>query len=154
MNTELSKKEFVHPCLSCGACCATFRVSFSKQELYNQTKVPIDAVEDVGGGQMAMKGTNKKYSPSCLCLDGRIGQKVSCQIYENRPSPCRKFEASYEHGFKNYKCDEARAKHGLSPLTKKDMENSATYQLFRNQLFDRLTRDNRQKDCDYLGSYK
>ncbi len=117
---DLIKKEFVHPCLTCGACCAHFRVSFSKQELHNQTKVPVDQVEDLGAGLVAMKGTNKKHGPSCECLQGRVGVKVSCGIYQNRPSPCRKFEASYERGFKNYKCDEARAKHGMMPLTKND----------------------------------
>ncbi|MOA32367.1 hypothetical protein D3C78_1535800 [compost metagenome] len=38
-------------------------------------------------------------------------------MYEQRSSPCREFEASWEHGEHNPRCDAARAAHGLPPLT-------------------------------------
>ncbi len=70
-----------------------------------------------------MKGTNKKHNPKCEALSGDVGKIVSCMIYSNRPTPCREFTASYEAGIKEPRCDEARAKHGLKPLTKDDFKD-------------------------------
>ncbi len=67
-----------------------------------------------------MKGTDVKHSPKCVALKGRIGHFVSCEIYENRPSPCHRFKASYEDGQNVSRCDEAREKHGLKPLRRED----------------------------------
>ena len=117
-------KDWVHPCLSCGACCAYFRVSFYWREaefLDQQNAVPLALVEDLDSRFRAMKGTNKKHHPSCVALKGRIGKAAKCTIYENRPSPCRDFAASYEYGIANPRCDDARRAHGLPPLTPGDM---------------------------------
>jgi len=67
-----------------------------------------------------MKGTNEKRGNRCVALQGRVGNLVECGIYENRPSPCRDFEPSFEGGEKNSRCDKARAAHGLAPLSKSD----------------------------------
>jgi Fe-S-cluster containining protein len=67
-----------------------------------------------------MKGTNSKHNGRCIALTGEVGKKVACGIYEWRPSPCRNFMASYENGYHNPRCDEARAKYGLRPLVKSD----------------------------------
>lgn len=108
-----------HPCLTCGACCASFRVAFYWREAESKdckNAVPADSFEDLDGMSRCMKGTNDKHHPKCVALTGTIGKDAHCTIYENRPSPCRKFEASYEDGTQNIRCDEARAKHGLRPL--------------------------------------
>jgi len=110
-----------HPCLTCGACCASFRVSFYWREAEpdeHQDAVPALYWEDTTPTYRAMKGTSTKHHPKCMALRGRIGDRVSCAIYTQRPSTCRAFEASYEHGVHNEKCDRAREKHGLKPLTK------------------------------------
>lgn len=70
-----------------------------------------------------MRGTNDKHHPKCQALNGRIGKDAKCSIYEKRPTPCREFRASYEEGHQNRRCDEARAKHGLRPLTPQDWED-------------------------------
>lgn len=82
--------------------------------------MPSEVVEDNGGSFVSLKGTTKSHRPSCCNLKGKIGKQVSCEIYENRPSPCRNFEASYEDGYHRERCDQARKAHGLRPLTKKD----------------------------------
>ena len=114
----MSSEVFEHPCLSCGACCATYRVTFAEKETRVGHRVPLKEVEELGRGLLAMRGTNKKHRPACECLGGRVGKRVSCRIYENRPSPCREFDASYERGVPNERCDQARRRHGLPPLTK------------------------------------
>lgn len=59
-------------------------------------------------------------SNRCVALHGHVGRHVSCRIYQNRPSPCRNFKASYEDGTQNPRCDESRVARGLEPLTLKD----------------------------------
>lgn len=112
----------LHPCQTCGACCAYFRVSFYWLEADPSVEnpVPVEWTEDLSPRFRCMKGTEKKHNPKCEALYGRIGDYVSCTIYQNRPSPCRAFKASFEDGTKEPRCDEARKKHGLKSLTKDD----------------------------------
>lgn len=111
------------PCTSCGACCAYFNVLFYWREGERGDSlhpVPADSFEEVDDTYRAMKGTNTRQRPRCVRLEGRIGKHVACTIYENRPTPCRKFKSSYSEGKKEPRCDEARRRHGLKPLTPED----------------------------------
>lgn len=113
-------KEWIHPCVKCGACCGTYRVLFDVTELKDEAyKVPKDLTEKVEGSTLAMMGTNQ-HRPRCIALGGRIGKSVSCTIYSNRPSCCREFQASFEDGQRNPRCDEARRGKGLKPLSLHD----------------------------------
>jgi len=67
-----------------------------------------------------MKGTDSPDSPRCVALQGDLGQKVSCSIYEDRPTPCRDFEASFESGVENQRCAQARVAKGMPPLGPQD----------------------------------
>lgn len=97
------------PCLSCGACCAAFRVSFYWGEAASDSyAVPLDLIEAVTPFRGAMRGTNQQ-PPRCVALTGQVGEAVSCAIYHHRPSPCREFTAGDE------RCLEARARYGLPP---------------------------------------
>lgn len=121
-----SKQGCLHPCQSCGACCASFRVAFYWREAEprdSENPVPLNLSTDLTPTHRLMKGTDKKHHPKCIALLGRIGQNVACSIYQNRSSTCRNFAASYENGKHNPRCDEARAKHGLSPLTRDDFKD-------------------------------
>lgn len=116
----------IHPCQKCGACCASLRVAFHWREAEPDSEdnfdrsVPCEYTEDLDVNQRCMKGTAHKHQPKCVALEGKVGQNAHCSIYLNRPSPCRKFSASFEDGYRHDRCDQARAKHGLAPLTKKD----------------------------------
>ena len=100
----------VHPCLSCGACCAAFRVDFSVHELDREGgSVPEGLAVEVNDSLWRMRGTD--HVPTrCAALQGRIGQQASCGIYEWRPGPCRELEPGSDG------CLRARARHGLPPL--------------------------------------
>lgn len=107
----------VSPCTSCGACCAFFRVSFFWGECQSSGgTVPDNTVEVVTPSLVAMIGTSQP-NPRCEKLAGDIGDDVRCTMYEQRSSSCRDFDASWENGVHNPRCDDARAKHGLPPLT-------------------------------------
>lgn len=106
-----------NPCLTCGACCGYFRVSFFWGECQSSGGlVPDDLVVQINPTRVAMIGTDAKPC-RCISLEGEIGNKVGCTIYENRSSPCREFDPSWENGVHNPSCDDARAAYGLPPLT-------------------------------------
>jgi hypothetical protein len=55
--------------------------------------------------------------PRCAALQGKVGVRCRCTIYQDRPSPCHEVEASLAYGERDESCDEARARHGLPRLT-------------------------------------
>jgi len=95
-------------CLSCGACCANFRVSFFAGECdyHPEGGVPSHLVVPVSPFRVCMQGTEKN-PPRCVALSGEIGEQVYCSIYQQRSSTCRNFEAGSEA------CIKARARHGV-----------------------------------------
>lgn len=107
-----------NPCLSCGACCACFRVSFHWLETESDPGgiTPAELTVPVTNHLVAMRGTDRN-PPRCVALVGRIGESVHCSIYERRASPCRDFPASWADGRRNERCDRSRAAHGLPPLS-------------------------------------
>ena len=105
-----------NPCLSCGACCAHFRVSFFWGECQSAGGLmPDDQVVLIAPQRVAMRGTDSKPT-RCNALMGDVGQGVRCTLYKERSSTCREFEASWVNGEHNPQCDAARSAHGLPPL--------------------------------------
>jgi Fe-S-cluster containining protein len=99
-----------HPCLACGACCASFRVDFAVEELQERGgRVPDGLAVPVTALTSRMRGTDHS-PPRCAALTGTVAQRAACGIYEWRPSPCREFEAGSDA------CNTARARHGMAPL--------------------------------------
>ena len=102
----------LHPCQSCGACCAFFRVSFYWREAEAQENpgaVPVCLTQDYTDNLRTMRGTTDKHRCRCVALEGTVGKSVSCSVYSRRPSPCRDFTASFENDVHMPRCDEARA---------------------------------------------
>lgn len=110
-----------HPCLSCGACCAYFRVSFHWSEAAPALggTVPPELTEPLGPHRVAMLGTWARQ-PRCIALDAEIGVRSRCSIHPVRSSVCREVPASWEFGEASEKCDRARLAHGLPVLTPAD----------------------------------
>ena len=104
------------PCLDCGACCATFRVSFYWAEADDAPggTVPVAATEVLNAHLRCMRGTNAK-APRCSMLEGRV-PGARCTIYDQRPSPCRELEPYGPDGVADEKCQRARVRHGLPAL--------------------------------------
>ncbi|MBU0674264.1 MAG: YkgJ family cysteine cluster protein [Proteobacteria bacterium] len=113
--------ETINKCLSCGACCTSFRVSFYWAEGNDVTRggVPVHLTEKLTAFRRVMIGTNRSQ-PRCIALSGTIGYEVKCVIHCQRASTCRDFEASWEHGVHNERCDQARATQGMLPLCPED----------------------------------
>lgn len=99
----------LHPCQTCGACCASFRVSFYWGEADDAPggTVPAQLTEAVSPFLRCMKGTASK-PVRCIALKGEPGKQVSCSIYAQRPSPCREFDVLEADGSLNPRCAELR----------------------------------------------
>lgn len=110
-----------NPCLSCGACCAHFRVSFFWGEAQSAGGyVPDECITVINPTFVAMTGTHCKPA-RCVALVGEIGQQVHCTIYAERSTTCQNFHASWQQGEHNPDCDAARLAHGLAPLEPLDL---------------------------------
>ncbi|EAB9082620.1 YkgJ family cysteine cluster protein [Salmonella enterica] len=106
----------LNPCMTCGACCAFFRVSFYWAEGDDAGgTVPTFLTEKISPHLRCMSGTNQKY-PRCSALAGILGKSTYCAIYEYRPSTCREFKMSGENNEMNEACNRARKFYGLPPL--------------------------------------
>jgi len=97
-----------NPCMSCGACCAYYRITLYADEA---VAIPTEYLEPLQSEVFCMKGTNS-YPPRCVALRGEVGQQVSCAIYENRPSSCREFNEYELDGTPNMRCFKLR---GITP---------------------------------------
>lgn len=122
-----------NPCLTCGACCAYFRVSFywGEADPAQGGAVPPDLAEDVTEFYRCMKGTNQAH-PRCTALLGEVGAAVRCAIYAGRPSPCREFGVQWVADEPHVtsddlaRCNQARAAWGLPPLDVSPMQPPST----------------------------
>lgn len=112
----MSDSEASNPCISCGACCSHFRVSFYWGEGDDAPggHVPAAMTVKLTPWLRAMAGTDPPQR--CVALEGEIGRRVGCSIYPLRPSPCRDFPAWQEDGNPHPACTRARASRGLMPL--------------------------------------
>lgn len=106
-----------NPCLSCGACCASYRVSFycGETDDFPGGTVPTGLTEQITSVMACMRGTAAQ-PPRCIALRGEVGKEVFCVIHEFRPSACREFAPFAAVGRGNDACNEARRRHGLPPL--------------------------------------
>ena len=106
-----------NPCLTCGAGCAFYRVSFYWVEAGGTAGAAAPAEMTVQGRPLlaVMKGTDQP-KPRYVALEGTIGGYTRCMIYQNRPSVRREFTISRQHGQPNELCDQARKGWGLPAL--------------------------------------
>lgn len=98
-------------CQSCGACCASFRVSFywAETDAHPLGSVPSHLTRKINETYVCMQGT-EQVPVRCIALQGEVGQSVGCQIYDLRSSTCREFDAGSDI------CNQARQKIGLAPI--------------------------------------
>ncbi|PXW95580.1 hypothetical protein C7444_109150 [Sphaerotilus hippei] len=105
-----------NPCVRCGACCASFRVDFSRDELASEGgSVPDGLTVPLTGTLVRLRGTDHAQ-PRCAALTGQVGVNARCGIYEWRPGPCREFGQLAPLGLGDEACARARRRHGLPPL--------------------------------------
>jgi Fe-S-cluster containining protein len=109
-------RNHANPCLQCGACCAYYRASFYWAESDDLRGVPPELTDKLNDFYVVMK-VSQGPRPRCVALQGDVGIRVWCSIYERRASVCRNFIPSWGDGIPNERCDKARAAWNLKPLT-------------------------------------
>lgn len=137
----------INPCLKCGACCTFYRVSFywSEADPIAGGSVPPEMTEPILPFYACMRGTNQPH-PRCVALRGRIGDRVSCSIYELRSSTCREFGFQNENGGLTIRagelefCNHAREACGLPPLRLNTIIHYLHRQSRQDDLFNRHRR--------------
>ena len=98
-------------CQSCGACCQ----AFTQVAVY-----PDEKIFPENYWEITVKGENGEITVdkflrrdgetfACTSLGGKLGENVSCNIYEQRPVVCRNFEAGSD------KCHALRRAFGFEP---------------------------------------
>lgn len=105
--------------MSCGACCVSnwdteTYVGLDEKDLARLLPIVGDEEVDrlVGhrndAWQMGLRTKeNRQGHITCIALEGRVGRRVSCEIYDGRPSACRHFRPG------SAECKLAREEAGL-----------------------------------------
>lgn len=107
-----------NPCFECGQCCQKLRVSFYHGEVLHGEDghpiglVPPEFVTQVTPHIVCMKGT-ETGKRGCVALSHDDQEGYRCNIYEQRPSPCREFNILNDDGSINPLCDKLRKAAGL-----------------------------------------
>ena len=110
-----------NPCFECGQCCQKLRVSFYHGEVLHLDKgqvigmVPPGLVTQLTPHMVCMTGTESGQQP-CVALRHDDERGYRCNIYEQRPSPCREFNIFNEDGSVNPLCDKLRKAVGLPSI--------------------------------------
>ncbi len=97
-----------NPCVRCGACCKSFRVSFYWAEAV-ELGLPDALTERLTPHLLCMAGTNAAR-PHCAALGPGEAGPMTCAVYDQRPGPCREVQIG------DAKCQAARQRHGLTAL--------------------------------------
>jgi uncharacterized protein len=85
-------------CQSCGACCRNLDSNLASGVRYWVEIAPTDRIlarQDlvrklVTHDRNRVPHLRMSHDGTCEALRGRIGGKVSCSVYHQRPSPCRR----------------------------------------------------------------
>jgi Fe-S-cluster containining protein len=104
-------------CQVCGACCAVLAVEVLPNEhervmaAAGKARVALPIIfDDLDGMFLVQQGQEQR----CTFLSGKVGEKVVCRIYADRPDDC----VSFERG--STPCWEARQRMGLSTYVPED----------------------------------
>ena len=105
------------PCRSCGACCATYRVTMPRIELDSAPGGLVAAsLTEAYTATTACMREHPDVPGRCIALEGSIGTAVNCAIYAQRPSACSEFAPLALLGLGDESCNAARRRHSLAPL--------------------------------------
>ncbi len=104
--------EPIPDCITCGACCGSLICvgvdpgnPISSEDCWEITKEGENSEFTV---DLYIKRNEENFS--CSKLEGEIGEKVSCSIYETRPPMCHAFEAGSD------RCHAIRRAYGFEPF--------------------------------------
>jgi Fe-S-cluster containining protein len=95
-NSFLAPKDAPIPdCRTCGLCCAILpAVQLTGDDLTSPEHFWEITIEGQAGEQVVDRVLRRNSKTgSCLALSGEVGKIAKCEIYDERPQPCRALEA-------------------------------------------------------------
>ena len=110
-NVVTDAADAVPDCVTCGVCCSFTLIAPIEKDrnegLPSYWEVYPDDAPDEPPILRVMPRDDE--NGQCVNLDGELGKKVGCSVYEHRPSGCRDFEAGSD------RCREYRRMYGIEP---------------------------------------
>lgn len=105
-----------YDCQACGACCCNSDQN-KEEEFIDYVEIlareplmkrpgllrKLTVVNAAGERHMKLRGREQR----CIALDGKLGEHVTCGIYQLRPKPCRDVKAG------STECKERRWERGI-----------------------------------------
>lgn len=118
----------VPDCMTCGACCAALPCVGVRPDEQISAEDYWDVMAKSENGEMTVDRFLRRDAETFVCtaLDGAVGEKVICRIYEQRPRMCHDFEAGSD------KCHALRRAYGLEPFLTLEEMFAATQKLKNN----------------------
>lgn len=110
-NVVTSPNEPIPDCVTCGACCFYFPVvSVGINDITTREHYVEIMREGERGEYLVDRFVKRNVEKGCCAeLDGEVGVRGICKIYEQRPYPCRRFDAGSD------KCHGIRRMFGIEP---------------------------------------
>jgi len=117
----------VPDCLTCGACCQSLLCVGVRPSDSVDPKIVWDVTVETGGKEIVVDRYLKRNEETlaCAALEGTIGERVACTIYETRPVMCHHFDAGSD------RCHAIRRAFGIEPFLTLDEMSEATEKLDR-----------------------
>ena len=102
----------VPDCLTCGACCQSLLCVGVRPTDTVDPELYWDITVQTDGGELVVDRYLKRNSETlaCAALEGTLGERVRCTIYETRPKMCHHFEAGSD------RCHAIRRAFGIEPF--------------------------------------
>jgi Fe-S-cluster containining protein len=115
--TERSRHA-IPDCVTCGVCCSLpLVVSVPRGDEERLDEYWDITVEDVTVDRVIGRDLE---TGRCINLEGTLGEKIACRIYETRPNTCRIFDAGSD------RCYEYRRMYGIDPqLTEEELKRDS-----------------------------
>jgi Fe-S-cluster containining protein len=114
-------------CLTCGACCRSHLCVGVRPSDIVDAEMVWDITVETEGKEIVVDRYLKRNEETlaCAALEGTIGERVACTIYETRPVMCHHFEAGSD------RCHAIRRAFGIEPFLTLDEMSSAMEKLDR-----------------------
>ncbi|MBX3287767.1 MAG: YkgJ family cysteine cluster protein [Acidobacteria bacterium] len=108
----------VPDCLTCGACCQGLICVGVRPADNVDPSLYWDVTTEAAEGEIVVDRYLRRDSETlaCIALEGNIGERVNCTVYETRPKMCHHFDAGSD------RCHAIRRAFGIEPfLTMSEM---------------------------------
>jgi Fe-S-cluster containining protein len=112
-------------CLTCGACCQSWLCVGVRPSDNVSSEYCWDITAEGDDETIVVDRYLKRNGETlaCAALEGNIGERVACTIYETRPAMCRHFEAGSD------RCHAIRRAFGIEPFLSLDEMSDAMEKL-------------------------